>query len=87
MLPFSGTPTKNRQLLETYDATKYGSGWRNNVINQCLEFVLGVLLKYQWLPRPCSIKRMRQAEFDIHTDGVERIIICFPDRSSSHIPS
>ena len=34
-------PTKNCSLAEfsgPYGATKYGSGWRNDVVNQCLEF-------------------------------------------------
>ena len=36
-------PTKKMfgswQLYGTYGVTKYGSGWRKDVVNQCLEFV------------------------------------------------
>ena len=27
------------QFSGTYDVTKYGSGWRKDVVNQCLEFI------------------------------------------------
>ena len=38
-------PTKNCSLAEfsgTYGVTKYGSGWRKDVINKCLEFACEV---------------------------------------------
>ena len=37
------------QWLETYGITSYGNGWRQDVINQCLEFMNS---KYFFVLRP-----------------------------------
>ena len=33
----------SRQFFETYGVISYGSGWRKDVVNQCLEFASSML--------------------------------------------
>ena len=40
-------PTKKGVFLEVYNVTSYGSGWKKDIVNWCLEFGF-VIASYHW---------------------------------------
>ena len=45
------------QFSGPYGVTKYGSGWRKDVVNQCLEF--GASARFRWVSRLRTIRTAR----------------------------
>ena len=52
-------------VFETYGVISYGSGWRKDVVNQCLEFDVGtVFSRDKLLVSPCFSRNGDEASED-----------------------
>ena len=70
------------QISGPYGITKYGSGWRKDVVNQCLEFGSECVQDVQFLPPVSGITRsglgpavqgrVRQVSEALHARGIFR---------------
>ena len=55
------------QFYRPYGVTKYGSGWRKDVVNQCLEFGFNYL---EWVSGPVQVPQLTTKK-TVPVEGLE----------------